>query len=219
MHYFNATADPSFVAFKKKAFADIVKVKSKLPEMQKLGSVKILELGVGTGTNFQFYPQECHLVVVDPNPHFAKYYNENRSKFPQIKSEEIIVSTGEEMNMVADESVDVVVISLVLCSVGDTKQILKQVLRVLVPGGKFFFIEHIREWDSEKHRGRQICQDLLTMTWVWPTLFDGCELNRETLKHIEAAGFSDVKAQKLYAPIDHPLFKIVNSQLLGYATK
>lgn len=49
-----------------------------------------------SGTNFKFYPQGCHLVVVDPNPHFKSYYNKKRDQFPQIKSEEIIVSKGKE---------------------------------------------------------------------------------------------------------------------------
>ncbi|XP_047741457.1 thiol S-methyltransferase METTL7B [Hyalella azteca] len=177
MSYFYSTVDPSFVAFKKKIFGDIVKEKPRRPGSSEL---RILEVGVGTGTNFQFYPDGCHLVVVDPNPYFESYYNANKAKFPNIKTQEFIVAKGEDMTMVEDNSVDVVVVSLVLCSVGDCKKFLQQVLRVLVPGGKLYFMEHIREWDSDKHSMKQRFQDCLTWLQVWPALFDGCELNRET---------------------------------------
>ena len=48
-----------------------------------------------TGSNFQYFPDGCHLTVVDPNPNFRSYYNENRAKYPQIKSEEINVCGGK----------------------------------------------------------------------------------------------------------------------------
>ena len=45
--------------------------------------------------NFEYYPDNSRFVAVDPNPHFKKYYDENRSKFSNIKSEEIYVCTGK----------------------------------------------------------------------------------------------------------------------------
>uniref|UniRef100_A0A2P2I1Y4 Methyltransferase-like protein 7A n=1 Tax=Hirondellea gigas TaxID=1518452 RepID=A0A2P2I1Y4_9CRUS len=219
MAYFSSTMDPKLLAFKRGVFEPIKDIRSKLPEYQNSNSIKILEIGAGTGTNFQFYPEGCHLVVVDQNPHFRKYYENNRANFPQIKSEEIIVAAGENMDMVVDNSVDVVVISFVLCCVNRPKQFLQQVRRVLVPGGKLFFVEHIREWDGEAHGYRMILQDILTILRLWPILFDGCELNRETLQDIESAGFSEVNAEKKYGPIDYSVFQVFNSHLIGSATK
>merc|ERR1719376_1766702 len=136
-------------------FTSMSSIVSHDPELRKENAIKILEIGVGTGTNFTFYPKKSRLVVVDPNPHFASYYNDNRSKFTNIHSSEIIVCGGEDMDMVESNSIDVVVMTLVLCSVLDVKKCLQQIHRVLTPGGKFYFIEHVREFDSENHSTRQ----------------------------------------------------------------
>jgi len=208
---FNEQMDSKMLAFKEYALKDIKNMKAQ-------GSIKILEIGVGTGTNFQWYPDGCHLTVIDPNPHFKSYYDGNRSKFPNIKSEEIIVGFGEEMNMVEDNSMDVVVITLVLCSVNDVKKVLEQTKRVLVPGGKLFFMEHVRDWDAS-HSKKQMIQDALTVSGIWPTLLDGCCLNREIHNDINEAGFSEVNMEKKYAPIDHPILSIIDPMIVGTATK
>ncbi|KAB7493758.1 Methyltransferase-like protein 7B [Armadillidium nasatum] len=93
----------------------------------------LLEIGVGTGMNFGYYPNGTHLIVIDPNPHFKKYYDENRKKFSNIKSEEVIVTTGEEMNEIKPNSVNAVVISHLLCCVNDIPKVLHNIHRVLVP--------------------------------------------------------------------------------------
>lgn len=212
-------------------FSSLSTIVSHDPELRKENAIKILEIGVGTGTNFTFYPPNSRLVVVDPNPHFASYYNDNRSKFSNVHSEEIIVSGGEDMDMVESNSVDVVVMTLVLCSVKDMKKCLQQILRVLTPGGKFYFIEHVREFDPEKHSTRQTIQDYLTMLSIWPTLFDGCCLDRKTLEVVKEAGFSSVDGENLYAPlgqtekkglgpsIQNFVFQVVVPHAIGIATK
>jgi len=210
--------DPKMLAYKEYALKDLKKMKSLVPEFQDSDSIKILEIGVGTGTNFQWYPDGCHLTVVDPNPHFKSYYNNNRSKFPNIKSEEIIVGFGEDMEMVETDSMDAVVITLVLCSVRDVKKVLEQAKRVLVPGGKLFFMEHVREWNPS-HGKKIMFQDVLTYTGIWPTLMDGCMLNRQSNYDINDAGFSEVQMEKKYAPIDQIPFNLVNSMIVGVATK
>ncbi|KAG7175849.1 Methyltransferase-like protein 7A-like 1 [Homarus americanus] len=211
--------DAKLEEVKKDLFASLGAIVSHDPQLRKNKAIKILEVGVGTGVNFSHYPNGSHLTVVDPNPHFVKYYNDNRKKFPNIHSQDIIVTTGEEMDQVESNSVDVVVMTLVLCSVGHTDKILQQILRVLVPGGKFYFLEHIREFDSEKYGIRQKLQDFLTETGIWPLLFDGCCLNRDMLSAINEAGFSSVIGERFYAPISNFFFKIIQPQLKGVAEK
>ncbi|XP_071521394.1 thiol S-methyltransferase TMT1B-like, partial [Panulirus ornatus] len=205
--------------FKKELFVSLAKDNYNDPELQKDNAISILEIGVGIGSNFSYYPDGCRLVVVDPNPYFAKYYNENRAKFPNIKSEAIIVSTGEDMDMVESNSVDVVVTTLVLCSVSDIVKVISQVKRVLVPGGRYFFIEHIQEWDQRKHRIRYYLQNILTWFGIWSFFFDGCCLNRNPLPVINAVGFTDVSFEKLYAPVPVAFMTIVSPHLRGIATK
>ncbi|KAB7505124.1 Methyltransferase-like protein 7A [Armadillidium nasatum] len=184
----------------------------------KNNKLTLLEVGVGTGTNFEYYPNGTHLIVIDPNPHFKKYYDENRKKFSNIKSEEIIVTTGEEMDGIKANSVDVVVLSHVLCSVNDISKVLYHCHRVLVPGGKLFYFEHILEFD-DAHWLRRILQEFLSVTGIWPLLFAGCYLNREVLREIQAAGFSKVNGKKKHIKIDSKIFSIISSHLVGTATK
>ncbi|KAK3895893.1 hypothetical protein Pcinc_000501 [Petrolisthes cinctipes] len=219
MHLLNKDKNPKVEEMKSDLFSSLSSVTSHDPELRKKNAIRILEIGVGTGVNFSHYPDGTHLVVVDPNPHFASYYDNNRKKFPNIESEEILVTTGEDMRGVADNSIDVVVMTLVLCSVTDTKEILKEILRVLVPGGKYYFLEHIREFEPKTHRCRRMLQDFLSSTGIWPFLFDGCYLDRDMLPAIQEAGFSKVEARKFHAPLNNLLLKLIIPHLKGVGQK
>jgi len=121
------------------------------------------------------------------------------------------------MDMVADESADVVVITLVLCSVQDAEKVLQQAKRILVPGGKLFFLEHVKEFDDDQGF-RKMWQEVLTKTGIWPFFFDGCELNRKSYDAINNAGFSEVMLEKKHAP-SKELFYFFCSLAVGVATK
>ncbi|XP_066947013.1 thiol S-methyltransferase TMT1A-like [Macrobrachium rosenbergii] len=204
---------------KKDLFASLHSVQSYDPELRKANAIKLLEIGVGTGMNFAHYPEGTRLTVIDPNPHFQQYYNENRKKFPNIHSEDIILTTGENMDMIPDNSIDVVVVTLVFCSVEDTVKILRNILRILAPGGKFYFYEHIKEFNPSKHPIRRFLQILLTKTRIWPFLLDECCLDRDMLHALEKAGFSKVEAERFYVEIDHFVFQIIEPSLKGVAVK
>merc|ERR1712002_112740 len=177
---------------KKDLFASLGSVVSHDPELQKVGAIKILEIGVGNGMNFAHYPEGTRLTVVDPNPHFEQYYNKNKKKFSNIHSEKFLLTTGEDMDMIPDSSIDVVVVTLVFCSVQDTEKILRNILRILTPGGKFYLYEHIKEFDTENHSTRLLIQNILTTTRIWPFLLDECCLDRDMLDSLKNAGFFKV---------------------------
>ena len=84
----------------------------------------------------------------------------------------------------ADETVDVVVSSLVLCSVANQSAVLAEVLRVLRPGGLLLFYEHVRS----EHRVLAAVEDLLTP--LWSRVGGGCHLNRDTAAGIAEAGLT-----------------------------
>ncbi|XP_026161799.1 methyltransferase-like protein 7A [Mastacembelus armatus] len=182
-----------------------------LPEFrQPGGQITLLELGCGTGTNFEFYPAGCKVICTDPNPHFQKYLKKSMGENDHLAYEQFVVASGEDMGQVQDESVDVVVCTLVLCSVNSVQQTLRETHRILRPGGAFFFMEHVA---ADASTWAHFFQHVLQPAWYY--FGDGCQLTRETWKHLEAAGFSELKLRHIEAP----LFALIKPHVVGYAVK
>ena len=93
-----------------------------------------------SGANFEFFPPNSKLTVVEPNAFFEPLFYQNQSKHPAVKMEKFVLGQAEDMKGVADSSIDVVVSTLVLCSVDNVKQTLKEVQRVLAPVSLLYFI-------------------------------------------------------------------------------
>lgn len=121
---------------------------------------------------------------------------------------EIRMPTGETLP-VADESVDAVISTLVLCCVNSQQRALQEVLRVLKPGGRLLFIEHVA---APRGSWLRRMQNLLTP--LWKRLGDGCHPNRETCVEVEGAGFETVDYEKITAPT-----LVVSPQIVGIAIK
>jgi ubiquinone/menaquinone biosynthesis C-methylase UbiE len=114
----------------------------------------------------------------------------------------IELSEGQAENLpAAAGSIDTVVSTHVLCSVTDVDAALKDIQRVLKPGGTFVFIEHVAAPDGTCTR---TVQDGITP--LWQTVFDRCHPNRETGRRLEEAGFESVTYQpfRLSVPIVSP---------------
>lgn len=97
------------------------------------GPLRLLELGCGTGANFENYPPGCRVVCTDPNPHFLQYLQKSMQTNEHLVYENFVVASGEDLSSVQENSVDVVVCTLVLCSVSDAGKVLQEVQRVLRP--------------------------------------------------------------------------------------
>ncbi|EPQ09608.1 Methyltransferase-like protein 7A [Myotis brandtii] len=175
------------------------------------GELSLLELGCGTGANFKFYPPGCRVTCVDPNPNFEKFLIKSIAENRHVQFERFVVAAGENMHPVADGSMDVVVCTLVLCSVENQERILQEVRRVLRPGGAFYFLEHVA---AEHSTWNYFWQQVLDP--VWYLLFDGCNLTRESWKAVERAGFSKLQLQHIHAPLSMAL---VRPHIYGYAVK
>ncbi len=141
----------------------------------------VLEIGAGTGRNLDHYPRSIErLVLAEPDRHMRTRLSSMASG--HAKHVEVIGAPAQALP-VADESFDAVVCTLVLCSVGDVDAVLAEVRRVLKPGGRFLFIEHVAAKGGSR------------LTWqrriepVWKRLADGCHLTRQTRAAIERAGF------------------------------
>jgi len=199
-------------------FKTLSSVKSADPELREKNNIRLLEVGPGTGVNFEFFPEGTHLWIVDSNPSFLSYFNENKKKFENVICEKVITSKGEEMDMVPDNSCDVVVMTRVMCSVDSVDQIVRQIHRVLVPGGKFYFYEHVREYDGSNWK-RLIAQYFLTYSGFWPLVFVGCMLTRDPYRTIENVGFKIIKSKKINVQFPQKAFYFAQPHLLGEAVK
>jgi ubiquinone/menaquinone biosynthesis C-methylase UbiE len=166
----------------------------------------VLEIGPGTGANLRYLNAEVRWIGLEPNPYMHSYLHQEANR-PGIPIE-IKTSIGDDLPL-GDESVDAVISTLVLCCVKNQQRALQEVLRVLKPGGRLLFIEHVAAPAGSRLRRMQ---NLVTP--LWKQLGDGCYPNRETGAELERAGFENVKYERIIAPL-----VIVSPQIVGVATK
>lgn len=142
----------------------------------------VIEIGAGYGATFPYYPAAVTSVLaLEPDPTLRALALTEAGKAPVP----ITVHDGVAESLpAADESVDVVVSSLVLCSVADQSAVLAETMRVLRPGGLLLFYEHVRS----EHFMLAGLEDLLTP--LWSRLAGGCHPNRDTATGIAAAGLT-----------------------------
>ncbi|NXY86409.1 MET7A protein, partial [Alcedo cyanopectus] len=175
------------------------------------GELKLLEIGTGLGANFQFYPPRCKVTCSDINPNFQQGLRRNMEKNQHVHYERFLTAAGEDLRQVPSGSVDAVVCTLVLCSVRSVDGTLREVLRVLRPGGAFYFLEHVAaDPSSWQYFWQQVCYP------TWKLVFCGCCLTREIWKNLEQAHFSEVKLQHVGIALP---WTPIRPHVLGYAVK
>lgn len=142
-------------------------------------SGRVLEIGAGTGVNLERYPAAVtELILTEPFEPMARRLRERVAAAG--REAQVVVAPAERLP-VADGSIDTVVVTLVLCTVGDLPATLDEVARALKPGGRLLFIEHVRSDDPQLARK----QDRLERPWRF--VAHGCHPNRDTGAAIEAS--------------------------------
>ena len=168
----------------------------------------IVEIGPGTGVNFQYLPAGINWIGIEPNEAFfsglAKQAEEKGINFRLIKRDAVNIP-------LPDNSADVVLITLVLCSVKRPTNVIAEVKRVLRPGGKLAFIEHVA---ARKHTNLRRIQNIFNP--VNRIIADGCNCNRETWNYLQEAAFSDLQLSHLQMKGTLRLF---SPHVMGYAVK
>ncbi len=154
---------------------------------------EVLELGCGGGINLQFYDRSKvdRLTGLDPSAELLDY---TRSEAKALGFQmDILDGIGEAMPF-DDDSFDTVLTTFTLCSVQDGKQVLKEMRRVLKPGGKILFLEHGRAPDKGPEKWQQRIEPM------WKHIAGGCHLHRPVSKLFAAEGFALQNAGGHYAP-------------------
>jgi SAM-dependent methyltransferase len=141
-------------------------------------SGRTIDIGAGTGANLELFPAGAEVVMAEPDPHMTKRL---RQKLAEAGSKVELVEAGAENLPFDDSTFDTAVFTLVLCTVPDPRAALAEAARVLKPGGKLLFIEHVRATDPGVARW----QDRLETPWR--VFADGCRCNRDTVANIEAS--------------------------------
>lgn len=160
----------------------------------------MLEIGAGTGLNLRHYPEGIEeLVLAEPGAAMASHIDTARYRGDAPVSR---VDARAEALPFPDASFDTVVSTLVLCTVADPRLAVAEARRVLRPGGRLLFLEHVRSESAWLGRW----QDRLAPGWA--AFAEGCQCNRETLPTIAAELRVDsVESRKWrgMAPVVRPL--------------
>jgi SAM-dependent methyltransferase len=168
----------------------------------------VLEIGPGTGANLRYYRPGTRLIGVEPNPHMHGALTRaarRRGITLDLRAE------GAESIGVPDASVDAVVSTLVLCTVPDAAAAVREIARVLRPGGRFCFVEHVR---AGEHTGYHVLQRAVATPWGW--FFEGCDVLRDTERVLADGGFADLTVDRYRL---RSVFVPVNPQIAGVAIR
>jgi SAM-dependent methyltransferase len=140
-------------------------------------SGRVLEVGAGTGLNLRHYPRAVELVLTEPE--LAMHARLRRRAARRAAT---VVAAPAEALPFPDASFDVVVSTMVLCTVDDPAAAVRELRRVLRPDGRLVFIEHVRADSARLARW----QDRLERPWR--AFAAGCRCNQPTLAVLERGG-------------------------------
>jgi ubiquinone/menaquinone biosynthesis C-methylase UbiE len=162
-------------------------------------SGKTIELGAGTGLNLDLYPAAVtELTLTEPDPHMVKQL---RARVAESSREATVAEIDAERLPFPDDSFDTAVATLVLCTIPNPAAALAEAARVLKPGGRLLFIEHVRSQEP----GLARWQDRLEKPWRF--LGDGCHCNRDTVATISASTLDLERVERDQLPKAPPLVR------------
>lgn len=164
--------------------------------MRMLGPLRgrVVEIGAGTGANLAAYgPGVEELILVEPDAAMVRKLDRKLDSLANRPDRIRGFTASADSIRLPDDYADAVVSTLVLCTVPDPAATLAEARRLLKPGGRLVFIEHVRAQDPQLARR----QDRLVP--LQKVLGRGCHPNRDTLAELERGGWAvhDLERAKL----------------------
>lgn len=142
----------------------------------------ILEVGVGTGKNFDYYPEHARMTAID----FSEAMLERAAQKRDRKQICVDLHTMDvESLYFADNSFDTVIGSFVFCSVPSPRKGLRELYRVCKPGGQVLLLEHVLS-------SRPLLARLMNLLNPFVVKIFGANINRQTVKNVQACGFTSI---------------------------
>ena len=152
---------------------------------------EVLEIGAGTGSNLRFYgPAVESLTLTEPEIPMLRRLQ--RKTGEQAPAATVLRAPAEDLPF-EDDFFDVAVSTLVLCGVDDQPRALRELRRVLRPGGQLLFLEHVRATDTRLARSQDRMNGINRFVV-------GCDCNRQTLESIREAGLTITQVEHITMP-------------------
>ncbi|MGV8980609.1 class I SAM-dependent methyltransferase [Clostridium sp.] len=170
---------------------EVMALKKWRVELMKELKGKILEVGVGTGKNIEYYPSNIDITAIDFSKRMLEKAHEKSIKLDKIVK---LVNMDVQNMDFADNTFDVIFTTCVFCSVPDPILGLREMRRVCKSNGKIIMIEHVR---SEK-KVLGVIMDILNPIVVNTY---GANINRKTVDNINSVGFLNASVTNLYSDI------------------
>ena len=144
---------------------------------------RVLEIGAGAGQNFSYLtPKVKSYLALEPSPTLARMSDRKRKHACSLNGVTVVRAKAENLPC-ASESIDTVVSFLVLCTVLDPQKVLREIHRVMRPGGRLLFFEHVLSGQPVVARWQH------RINPIWKRIGCGCNLIRDTAVYMQEAGF------------------------------
>jgi ubiquinone/menaquinone biosynthesis C-methylase UbiE len=146
----------------------------------------ILEVGVGTGKNFAYYPKDARITAIDFSPKMLQQAEQAKTR----RNTQVELALMDVQTLCyADNSFDTVIGSFVFCSVPMPSKGLKELRRVCKPGGQVLLLEHVLSPNP-------VIAGIMKLLNPFVVRLFGANINRDTLKNVKACGFASVRVDE-----------------------
>ncbi|XP_057304128.1 N6-adenosine-methyltransferase TMT1A-like [Hydractinia symbiolongicarpus] len=216
IYFHRSNSNPDVIRYKEELLKELKDEEHGLPLLEDEKLV-ILELNAGGGTNLSYYPKGAYYIATDIHEECKEQLENNfflDSDEENIKLNRFINTIPEELNSVPDNSVSCVVSFHALCSARGTFRALEEIKRVLMPGGKLYFIEHTAV--TERWTAMWVAQINFR-----PSMFlVGCCI-KNIGSYIENVGFSEVNYKNTWVDMSKLIgpLRSLAPHVYGYAVK